>query len=236
MANTESGSPVMKATAIVLVLLGVALVGCGSGDDSSTVPTSATSSTVPATPTTGSSAPNEHPAVSPISVTPASPTSSLDAAQTESAVDHPIEEILADRVRAYFAARLVANAAPAPNPDDPGLAEVASGRELEALVENTRTRLDAGQALRPGDEGLGEVRVGSVEVDGATASVAACSIDDEVIFDVATGEVVNDEVVTHNYTIGLELRGDVWKVTEIVRIQQREGVGGCALASGDFPF
>ena len=57
-----------------------------------------------------------------------------------------------------------------------------------------------------------------------------------MIFDIATGAVVNDDVVTHNYQINLELHDGVWKVSRIVRVQQWEGVAGCALSPADYPF
>lgn len=70
----------------------------------------------------------------------------------------------------------------------------------------------------------------------APTTAAACPVDDGVIFDVATGVVVNDDVVTHNHQINLELHDGVWKVSRIVRVQQWEGVAGCALSPADYPF
>ena len=139
-------------------------------------------------------------------------------------------------MRGYFEARAAANAEPAPNPDDPRLAEYASGEELTVVVANTATRRDAGQAIRAGDAGLADIGVGFVSADVSSASVGACAVDDGVIYDLTSGEIVNDDVVTHNYQIDLELIDGDWKVSRIARIQQWEGVAGCALAAADYPF
>ena len=157
-------------------------------------------------------------------------TTTASTSTTESAdLESNIESVLADRVRGYFDARASANAAPAPDPLSPGLAEYATGEELAAVVANTERRRDGGEAIRPGETALAEIRVAAGTVNRDSATVAACVIDDGVIFDVASGEVINDDVVTHNYQIELVLDGGVWKVARIVRVQQWEGVAGCAL-------
>ena len=96
--------------------------------------------------------------------------------------------------------------------------------------------MDAGEAIRSGDNKLADVRVGFVEVVEDTATLSACSVDDEVVFKVETGAVLDDAVVTHNYVVDLLLLDDRWKITKILRVQQWEGVSGCALAAADYPF
>ena len=218
------------------IVLAIVMAGCSSGsDDAVPAPTtepdpsveeSETSEPTPtAAPTTEAAVPTTESAP----VAEASSTTAPDPAP-------PIETVLADAVRSYFDAREAASSSPAPNPDDPALAEVAASPELERLIQSVQDKADAGQGIRPGEQGLAEIRVGFVEPAGDFATVAACSIDDGVIFDLATGDVVNDEVATHNYRVDLALLSGVWKVTEIVRVQQWEGVGGCALAAGDYPY
>ena len=177
--------------------------GCSSdGDDASalraTVPVSSSSSTTTA-PAANAAPADDEPET--IDSEEASTTSTTEASAEP---EVPVEEVIADRIRGYFATRAAANAAPAPNPDDPTLAEFAVGDELAAVIANTQIRLDAGQAIRPGDQGLAAIRVGFIESGASAATAAACAIDDGVIFDVATGAVVNDVVVTHNYQVNLE--------------------------------
>lgn len=225
----------MRVTVIAPLLALLIAAGCSSGEDTTgstptTVAVSSTTSTTAAQTSTAAPESTED--------TTGDPDEAVSTTTAETAADPeaPIEEVVADRIRGYFSAREAANAAPAPNPDDPGLAEFAVSEELAAVVANTQTRLEAGQAIRPGEQNLAEIRVGFVEAGASAATAAACAVDDGVIFDVATGTVVNDDVVTHNYQINLELHDGVWKVSRIVRVQQWEGVAGCALSPADYPF
>ena len=104
------------------------------------------------------------------------------------------------------------------------------------LTRPTHNVRCAGQAIRSGDAGLADIRVGFVDAGASGASAAACAVDDGVIYDLATDAVVNEDVVTHSYQIDLELHDGVWKVSRIVRVQQWEGVAGCALSPADYPF
>jgi hypothetical protein len=162
-------------------------------------------------------------------------TTTVQTSSATSAVPEPIEKQLAARVRGLFAARRAANAAPTPNPESPQLADFASGEALASLRDETATRRDQGQAIRASTANAAQVRVGFVKVTGTTATVSACSVDDGVILVVATSAVVNDSVMTNNYRVELAQLDGVWKVTSIMRLQQWEGVAGCA-KSGDYPY
>ena len=70
-----------------------------------------------------------------------------------------------------------------------------------------------------------------LEVDGDHAVVQECVVVDGVIVRRDSGEIVNDDVATHN-TRGELVRVDgVWKVSSARLIQRWEGVAGCALDS-----
>ncbi len=226
--------PAMKSFLLILIA-SLVLVACSSGGDEASVPSASATSSVESDSSTSSTM--AAPTTTPTTSAPAS-TEVEEAPTTEPATEPeaPVEEVLADQIRGYFDARAAANAAPAPNPDDPRLAEFAVGEELAAVVASTQVRLDAGQAIRPGDAGLADIRVGFVDAGASGASAAACAVDDGVIYDLATDAVLNDDVVTHTYQIDLELHDGVWKVGRIVRVQQWEGVAGCALSPADYPF
>lgn len=215
---------------IVVVLLALAVAGCSSSDSSDSLVTSTTDVAT----TTEPSAPTAAPTDAPTTTRMVEPT--LTPEPTEPPEDEPIDAVIAGRIRAFFDAREAANAGPVPDPADPALAEVSAGEALASTAAETQRRLDEGRAIRAGEQALAETWVGSVRLDDETAQAAACSVDDGVIYEVATDEVVNDDVVTHNYVVDLQLSGDAWKVVRVVRLQQWEGVAGCALARGDFPF
>lgn len=218
---------------LLIVIASVALAACSSGGDDASAPSSSSTPSVESEST--ASPATAEPTTVPTSEAPVS-TEAVEAPPTEPAAEAPIEEVLADQIRGYFDARAVANAAPAPNPNDSRLAEYAVGEELAAVVASTQGRLDAGEAIRPGIAGLADIRVGFVDAGASGASAAACAVDDGVIYDLATDAVVNDDVITHTYQIDLELHDGVWKVSRIVRVQQWEGVAGCALSPADYPF
>jgi len=232
--TTNREVSVMKLIAVFAASVFV-FAACSSGSEQEVTPATGPSPTTTEIPAVAAPAPTPTIAEAvPTSTATSEPTATTPAPTTEASA--AIEEVLANQVRGYFDARATANAAPAPNPDDPRLAEYASGEELAAVTANTAIRRDAGQAIRPGEAGLADIGVGFVSAAASSASVAACAVDDGVIYDLDTGEAVDDAVVTHNYQIDLELIEGAWKVSRIVRIQQWEGVAGCALATADYPF
>lgn len=143
---------------------------------------------------------------------------------------------MAARARDFFAARLAANSAPGANPDAPQLAEVATGNALAELRAEAGRRRDAGQAVRTASPSLAEIRVGFVEVADTTASLSVCRVDDSVVYEIGTGQVVNATVATQNYLLDLTVVDGLWKVSGVTQVQRWEGVAGCALADADFPY
>ena len=213
----------------VAVVVAVVVAGCSQGGSSDTAVTPTTGSV-----TTATSSTTQAPDSTPEPTESSEPQTSAEL--VEAADDEPIDVQIAGRIRAFFDTREAVNAGPEPDPNSTELAEVATGEALASAVSETQRRLDDGRAIRAGEQGLAEIRVGTVQVDGEAAQAAVCSIDDGVIYEVSSGEVVNDDVVTHNYLIEMELASDGWKVARVVRLQQWEGVAGCALAPEDFPL
>jgi hypothetical protein len=240
LATQREESSVRIYPAALTIICALAVAACSGGDDNGAVPQPQT--TVVATST---STPDSVPADPAATDTPdptateASPTPEVTstAVPTPTApAAQPIELVLADRVRALFAARVAANDAPGADPDDPVLAAVATGDALADLIAETTQRRDDGLAFRAGEQALAAVSVGFVEAGEITATVSVCSIDDGVIYRLDSDEVVNDAVQTNNYQVDLQLVGGVWLTSRVVRLQQWEGVAGCALAPGDFPY
>jgi hypothetical protein len=155
---------------------------------------------------------------------PASTTATTEVPEEFDSVE---EEIVA-RYEGYWDARFAANSPP--NPDDAALREYATGEQLDHVIAETQANLDAGMEFRRADDpvALQEVRV--VSLDGDTAVVQECVVNDAVIVRSATGAVVDDAVATYN------VRGDMlrvdgeWRLAAARRVQRWEGVAGCALA------
>ena len=184
------------------VLVAVGSVACGSRDDQ-----------IPSTPerTTESS------------TTTASVTSTAPDSTTPESGD------LIPRYEAFWAARFEANQAPV-NPDHPGLREFATGSQLANVIEETTRRRDEGLALRRPDKSVARRSITIVSNDGHQASLQDCAVNDGVVYRVASGEIVDDSVVTLSIEATLERIDGQWKVATTQLIQQWEGVAGCALS------
>ncbi len=162
-----------------------------------------------------------------------SPTTSTDSSTsvptTDPAADPAHQEII-DAYVAYWDARFAANSG-IPNPQDPALARYATGRQLEAVIAETQENLDAGRALQPSPDPVNFRRVTVVSVDGDSAVVQECFIDDGQVIESATGRVLNDTVATHSVQADLLRVDGQWRVSAATLIQRWEGVAGCALAT-----
>lgn len=158
-------------------------------------------------------------------------TTTTDADTTTSTAELPeLQQEIVDRYEGFWTVRLRANQSPV-NPDAPTLAEYATGAQLDNVRGETQQRLDDGLALRAPDESVTDHRVRVVSVTGESAQLQDCFVNDGVVYRVATGEVVDDAIVTRNVTASMVLVDGVWKLESATVIQEWEGVAGCALDS-----
>lgn len=206
--------------AVLAAAMSVVALGC-SDEDSPTPSPTTTSETASSTPTPeATSTPPE------ATNTPLEPTSTTSPTPSS---EQSVEDEVIARYIAYWDARFAANS-DTPNPDDPALREYATGDQLEAVIAETQANLDQGLAFRRAENPAEVQRVEVVEIDRDHAVVQECVVSDGVIIRRDTGEVVNDEVATHNVR-GELLRVDgAWRVSAAELIQRWEGVAGCALA------
>lgn len=208
----ERGHVAPRAIATAALALTLFAGACTSSDDDDIVDPATTETT--STSSTSTSA---------TSSTSSTPTTSGDGDSEESA--DAIERYLA-----FWDARFEANTEP-PDPDDPGLAEYATGPQLENVVAETQRRLDAGQALRAADPSQTSHVVEIVSTDEGRVELQDCFVNDGVVYEVRSGTVVDDSVVTRSVSaVMVEVDGR-WKLERATVVQEWEGVAGCALAS-----
>jgi len=185
--------------------------------------------TVTATPPARSGTPTASSATSP---TPDPPTETAsDAGSSEEpSVDRPSPEEVAilEAYQGYWDATREANNPP--NENHPALRRYATGEAYESVFNAAQTNRLAGRAVRLPENSISEHHAEVVSVDGDTATVRDCSINDGLVVDVETGEVVNDEVVTRLGTGTLVREDGRWKVATTAVEQTWEGVAGCAVA------
>lgn len=212
------------AMAVASCALLAALAGCGGGGGSGADPTSTTrtadrgSSTSVATSSSTTSASSAR----------ATTTTRPSSATTSPA--SPAEQEVIERYLGYWDARRGANTG-TPNPDDPALREYATGEQLNAVVAETKSNLEAGLAFRQPAEPHDIQRVKVIKIDGDRAVVQECVVADGLVVRRDTGDVVNDEVNTHNVKAEMVKVEGAWKVSAAQLLQRSEGVSGCALAS-----
>ena len=221
-ASHDNPTTLVGRLAAVLGCFGVSLaaVACGGDDGSEAASTTTRADSRTTTSTRRSSTTSTSAATQPT----ATPTTSTSGTVGANAAE---QEVI-DRYVAYWDARTAANTG-VPNPADPALAEFATGEQLQAVVAETQTNLDEGLAFRPAEQPADFQQVRVVSIDGDTAVVQDCRVDDEVVYRRDTGEVVNDAVATHNVRGELARVEGRWRLARAELVQRWEGVSGCAV-------
>ena len=197
-----------KCRSALVVATALLIAACSGGGDEISEPASTTSRA----PTTASTT----------STSTTTSTSPPDGSQSD-------DQELVDRYVGFWDARLAANEAP-PNPDDPALAEFATGPQLDNVMAETRQRLDDGLALRSADPSRTSHDVTVISQTADRAELQDCFINDGIVYRPDTGEVVDDSVVTRSVSADMVLVDGVWKLERATVVQQWEGIAGCALA------
>jgi hypothetical protein len=134
------------------------------------------------------------------------------------------------RYVAFWDARFAANESPV-DPDAPALRDLATGSQLENVVAETAKRKADGLAFRRPEHSIARRSVRVLDESDVEATVQDCSVNDGVLYRVATGEIVDDSVVTNSVEAVLRLVDGSWKVESTRLLQKWEGVAGCALSS-----
>ena len=160
---------------------------------------------------------------------PSSTTQTGDTSTSTSAPADDVEALVADRYLEFWDARFEANTDPV-DPDNPRLRDLATGEQLANVIDETQRRKDAGLAFREADDSVKERRVRVVNVEGDVATLQDCATNDDVVYRVATGEVVDDSVVTRNISAEMRLVDGQWRLAGAQELQKWEGVAGCALS------
>lgn len=144
-------------------------------------------------------------------------------------IGDPIEDEIISRYLGFWDARLAANGS-TPDPDDPALREFATGAQLDNVIAETQQRRDDGLALRAAQPSRSSHTVTVVSASGERAELQDCFVNDGVVYRPATGEVVDDSVVTRSVSAVMVSEVGTWKLERATVIQEWEGVAGCALA------
>ena len=194
------------ASVLISGVLVVLLPACGGGGDSggAAAPGTTGGTTASSTPTTS---------------TPV--TTTMDPAAD-----------VAARYKQFWEVRYEANRNPV-NPSDPRFAQFATGKQLDNVVTETRQRRDQGLAIRRPDPTVSRNRVKVLEVSNETARLQDCATNDGIVYRVATGQVLDDSVVTRSVEATMVKVDGMWRLADTRVLQEWKGVAGCA-QSPDF--
>lgn len=114
----------------------------------------------------------------------------------------------------------------APDPDDPEIPERASGEALADLVAGLDALRSANLHSELGPQYSHDVIDIKVESEGR-AVVDDCAVDDSRLVDAATGEVVEQSVVTELLRVTMHLQGERWRADSSTRVDAWEGAVEC---------
>jgi hypothetical protein len=146
------------------------------------------------------------------------PPSTTSAPPTTASVESQVEE-------AYLAYwEMTERLLEAPDPDDPEIAERATGQVLGQLSDSLTTLRAQGHAVRSGPEYAHNLL--SVDVQGDTGVVLDCAVDDAAVIDVASSEMVDERLVTVLLETTLRYDGH-WLVAEVDQQDSWEGKTTC---------
>ena len=73
------------------------------------------------------------------------------------------------------------------------------------------------------------VRLSDVVADATSATATLCQIDDDVLYMVSTGKIVDDTVITRLGIFDFHKIDGAWKVIHAETTRAWDGIGGCAL-------
>lgn len=164
-------------------------------------------------------------AVPPTMVLITTTTTTSAAPSARVAVDGEIE--LGALLRGLFAAARVASG-PVVDPDYFGLAVYATGDALDEVRATLRERRDAGIGRRPSTSGpASSLRLTSASVGAVAATATACQVDSDELYDLKTGEVLDNTVLIRSLHIDFVKMANGWKVST-VKVEDFDAALACA--------
>lgn len=162
--------------------------------------------------------------------TPSTAASSPPRQTTTPPTTPDASTVVADSYLAYLDA--FERASEIPDPFWPALKETSTGPEFKEAFDQIQAWKVSGRVASYPGPASRHRRPEVVSVDGATAVLQHCLVDDGQVKVQSTGEVVDDHALTLLFRVTLVQADNRWKVSETTVEQQWEGVAGCAAASG----
>jgi hypothetical protein len=137
------------------------------------------------------------------------------------------EEAAKEAYLAYWDAYTKATSEPV-DPQLPAMQQLMTGDHQRVITRNLEDRQARGEAVRrpAGSQATHDIQSADLQQDGSV-KITECEVDDAVVYVVATGVVVNDEVVTKLATSDMVEIDGSWRISHSDVIQRWRGVVEC---------
>ena len=114
-----------------------------------------------------------------------------------------------------------------PNPAHPRIPEFIASDALEDFRAGIARDRAKDIATRRGPSGAIQHHSEVASSSPSEVVIRDCFVDDSVGYDMNTGEVVDDAVVTLTIDVTLVPEGAAWKIRDIAEVVRRDGVASC---------
>jgi hypothetical protein len=139
------------------------------------------------------------------------------------------EEAAKEAFLGYYEAFFAAAAEPV-TPQLPELQRLMTGDQQRIVTRNLDDMRARGHATRlpPDSQRRHDPRVVRLQADGSV-EVTSCEVDDSIVYEVETGAVINDDVVTNVISATLVEERGQWKIAFSERTETSPGIVECAI-------
>jgi hypothetical protein len=141
-------------------------------------------------------------------------------------VSHAQAEVL-EAYLAYW--RMVDRVNNPPNPADPEIAQRTTGDELVFLIQRLQTNETNHIVIRAPEGSRSRHRPEIVDLSSDRATIRDCAIDDLVVSNQQTGEILDDDLVTILVSSVMVREQGVWKVSQAELGAKTPGESNCGL-------
>lgn len=186
--------------ALAGILLAVVFTGCTNSDDKASSPITTHRSEV-------------------------SSTTSTTTDTTDTTTEMTDEQAIIAAVDGYWRSYLVAGNPP--DPSHPIIDEYTTGDAKVRMVDRLSELQIANQALRAPSPSILTSTVAVLSIEGETANVADCVVDDTQLVQLPSGQVLDDEVGTVMFSLTLQRVDGSWKVAIKSVAKKWEGQTQC---------
>jgi hypothetical protein len=190
------------------------------------------SSDVAISPTTTTSVTKAPPRSAPVGTSPSGTTdpvgTAVPAPGGTAGLPTGDEAQIREVLKGYWVQRLAANSPP--NPDYVPFVSLLTGDRLQREVLDLQKERARGEAMRLPANSQSMSRTLRVDIDGDAAVAQECDVDDAVLYRVADGSVLNQDVVTQRREVHLQRVDGSWKISEGAELDERAGVVPCDIS------